>query len=331
MIDLAAGELVSLMGSGSGAAFGGLPIGAVVRFAADEAPPDGWPAPPADLPSLPVVIVGVTQVRVANPAEHPAASWCDAIVEEGDGLAQIRLQVERSPLASVAFAQVLRGAPGRSLDDALLIESAVYSTLQGGPEFRGWLRDRPSAIPAVVTEPAVVVSRVDNELRIELNRPHVHNALDSQMRDELIEALAVARADSAVDRIVVSGAGPSFCSGGDLAEFGSFPDPATAHLLRQSASVARMLARLSARTEVRLHGACMGSGIELPAFAQRVVAAVGTRIALPELGLGLIPGAGGTWSIPQRIGRHRTALLALSGEPIDAETAFQWGLVDTIK
>jgi enoyl-CoA hydratase/carnithine racemase len=81
----------------------------------------------------------------------------------------------------------------------------------------------------------------------------------------------------------------------------------------------------------RLHGACYGSGIELPAFADRVVAASDTRIALPELGLGLIPGAGGTVSLPRRIGRHRTAWLALSGAAIDATTALGWGLVDEVQ
>jgi enoyl-CoA hydratase/carnithine racemase len=81
---------------------------------------------------------------------------------------------------------------------------------------------------------------------------------------------------------------------------------------------------------VELHGACFGSGIELPAFAGRVIAAPDTSIALPELGLGLVPGAGGTVSLPCRIGRHRTAWLALSGRAIDASTALAWGLVDDV-
>src|SRR5205085_3102840 len=66
----------------------------------------------------------------------------------------------------------------------------------------------------------------------------------------------------------------------------------------------------------------------LPAFAATVVAAADTRIALPEIKLGLIPGAGGTVSLPRRIGRHRAAYLALSGATIGTETAIGWGLVD---
>jgi enoyl-CoA hydratase/carnithine racemase len=75
----------------------------------------------------------------------------------------------------------------------------------------------------------------------------------------------------------------------------------------------------------------MGAGIELAAFGRVVVAEPDTMIALPELALGLVPGAGGTVSLPRRIGRHRTALLALTAQPIEATTALAWGLVDRIE
>jgi enoyl-CoA hydratase/carnithine racemase len=81
---------------------------------------------------------------------------------------------------------------------------------------------------------------------------------------------------------------------------------------------------------VGLHGSCLGAGIELPAFAGRVVAADNTVIGLPEGGLGLIPGAGGTVSIPRRIGAARTLDLIISGRQLDAVTAAQWGLVDEV-
>jgi enoyl-CoA hydratase/carnithine racemase len=62
-----------------------------------------------------------------------------------------------------------------------------------------------------------------------------------------------------------------------------------------------------------------------------VVAAPDTKIGLPEVGMGLIPGAGGTVSLPRRVGRHRTAWLALTRDTIDAPTALDWGLVDAIE
>jgi enoyl-CoA hydratase/carnithine racemase len=92
-----------------------------------------------------------------------------------------------------------------------------------------------------------------------------------------------------------------------------------------------LLHQLSARTTAHLHGACLGAGIELPAFARRVIAAEDTRFALPELGLGLVPGAGGTVSLTRRIGRWRTAYLALTGLSLTAQEALRWGLIDAIQ
>jgi enoyl-CoA hydratase/carnithine racemase len=165
---------------------------------------------------------------------------------------------------------------------------------------------------------------------ISLTRPHVHNAFNMAMRDELVEALTVALADPTIRKVVLRGEGPSFCSGGDLDEFGSLPDPATAHAVRTTRSPARLLSECAERAQVTVHGACVGAGVELPAFASRVAAREDARFWLPELAMGLVPGAGGTVSLPRRIGRQRTAWLALSGDPIDAETARSWGLVDQI-
>jgi enoyl-CoA hydratase/carnithine racemase len=100
--------------------------------------------------------------------------------------------------------------------------------------------------------------------------------------------------------------------------------------VRTRGGAAELLHRIAHRTEVRPHGPCVGAGIELAAFAGRVVASPGTTVRLPEVGMGLIPGAGGTVSIPRRIGRWRTLYLALSGRDLDAATAARWGLVDEI-
>src|SRR5207249_8888012 len=86
-------------------------------------------------------------------------------------------------------------------------------------------------------------------------------------------------------RIVIRGDGPSFCSGGDLGEFGTFVDPASAHEVRLRRSLARRFAELAPLMTVGLHGACLGAGIELPAFAHHVVAADDTLIGLPDAAL----------------------------------------------
>jgi enoyl-CoA hydratase/carnithine racemase len=78
------------------------------------------------------------------------------------------------------------------------------------------------------------------------------------------------------------------------------------------------------------HGACVGAGVELAAFAGHVKATPDAFFQLPEVSMGLIPGAGGTVSITRRIGRQRTAWMALTGGRVDAATALEWGLIDDI-
>ncbi len=175
----------------------------------------------------------------------------------------------------------------------------------------------------------MIVSADGAAWHVELARPAVHNAVDAATRDRLTDVLAAIARDPSV-RVVLSGRGPTFCAGGDLGEFGTAPDPVTAHVWRTTRGPARWLVALADRLEVRVHGACVGAGVEMAAFAGRVVAAPGTTFRLPEVAMGLIPGAGGTVSVPARVGRSRTAWLALSGATLDASTALAWGLVDAI-
>ena len=119
--------------------------------------------------------------------------------------------------------------------------------------------------------------------------------------------------------------------GGDLDEFGEAADAGLAHASRLTRSAGAALHALRDRVEARLHGACVGAGIELPAFVNRVVARDDAFFQLPEVSMGLVPGAGGTASILPRIGRRRLAYMALTGVRIDAATALEWGLVDEIE
>ncbi len=180
----------------------------------------------------------------------------------------------------------------------------------------------------------VRASRDGDVVRIAFNRPQRHNAFSTDARAALLEALTVAQLDPSVTGVVLSGAGPSFCSGGDLAEFGTFADPASAHLARTRYSPALALDALAARLgracRAEVHGRVMGSGLEMAAFCGWVSSRDDAVFGLPELALGLLPGAGGTVSVPRRIGRWRTAYLVLSGRTIDADTASAWGLVDEI-
>lgn len=267
-------------------------------------------------------------------ADAPAALQraCDLTVQQADEAEPVLENVRHAPLASMVLVQVLRATERLPAGQALVVESLAYATLQGGPEFRRWLERRPPPRSAQARHdtPPVIVERHGAEVDIRLNRPQRRNALSVEMRDALCEALELVVADPSIETARVSGHGPCFSSGGDLDEFGTAPDPATAHAVRSMRLPAATLLQCAGRVEFRLHGACIGAGAELPAIGARVHAARDTYFQLPEIRFGLIPGAGGCVSLPRRIGRQRTAYMALSGERIDATTALRWGLVDAL-
>ncbi|NUU22677.1 MAG: enoyl-CoA hydratase/isomerase family protein, partial [Streptomycetaceae bacterium] len=219
--------------------------------------------------------------------------------------------------------------PEDAFSRALAAESLAYSALLAGPEFAAWRAAHPPRPEPPVPDDAVLLARDGDTLRITLNRPDRRNALGHGLRDALIDALEVVAADPAL-RAELRGAGPSFCSGGDLDEFGTAADPATAHVVRLARSAGLMVHHLRDRVTPHLHGACVGAGIEVPAFAATVVADPSAWCQLPELSLGLVPGAGGTVSVTHRIGRWRTAWMVLTGARVPAEQALGWGLFDRI-
>jgi hypothetical protein len=257
---------------------------------------------------------------------------CDVAVSSERELRGILASIAHAPLASSSLVQVLRATSGMPVADALNLESFAYATLQSGPEFLAWLdaRKEPVSAPQRDDGPPVMLQRMANEIELRLNRPSSHNALSVELRDALCDALQLVMADPTIAGAIISGEGRCFSVGGDLAEFGTAPDPATGHAIRGIRMPARLLASCADRVDFRLHGACVGAGVELPAFGRRVTAARGTFFQLPEIKFGLIPGAGGCVSIPRRIGRQRTAYLGLSGRRISAATALRWGLIDSL-
>jgi enoyl-CoA hydratase/carnithine racemase len=237
--------------------------------------------------------------------------------------------VPEHSIAAKALDLLLDATESLDVEAALIVESATYSTLQAGPEHQAWLTSltRRDRLPE---GDAVRLSLEGATLRLTLDRPHVRNAFNAAMREGLLDGLEIAMVDPSIERVVIDGNGASFCSGGDLDEFGTLADPASAHLLRVERSVGRAVHQLRDRTTVIVHGACVGAGVEIPAFAAHVIARADATFRLPEISMGLVPGAGGTVSIPRRIGRERFYSFAVSGETIDAPTALSWGLVDEI-
>jgi enoyl-CoA hydratase len=270
----------------------------------------------------PVIHVGTR--RAPRAADVAVATEAEA--------AALRRRIARAPLAAAMLVQLLRATERLPVMDALFAESLAYATLQSGPEYRRWLAAHRAPAPFQPTDagPPVVMARDGARLTVELNRASNRNAISVEVRDALVETFQLVLADRTIRKVELRGRGRCFSTGGDLTEFGSVPDPATGHAIRMQALPARFLAQCAGRVEVQVHSACIGAGIELPAFARRVVAAPDAFFQLPELDFGLIPGAGGTVSIPRRIGRQRAAWLMLSGSKIAAKQALAWGLVDAI-
>lgn len=266
-----------------------------------------------------------------DPADDRRVVTVDSVQRTLDELTE---RCRTWPQAAAICDDVLRSLdPAGATRAGLITESLAYSTLQSGPEFGRWLAERGPATAPLLPDP-VQAHRDGNTLHVRFNRPQRHNAFSTDARGALLEALEVARLDPSVDEVVLGGNGRSFCSGGDLGEFGSFADPSSAHLARTRHSPALVLdeitERLGRRCRAEVHGQVLGSGLEMACYCGWVSCHPDATIGLPELALGLIPGAGGTVSITRRIGRWRTAYLVLSGRTIDAATALAWGLIDEV-
>jgi enoyl-CoA hydratase/carnithine racemase len=290
-----------------------------------------------------VELAGGVLVAIGNPSDDATFTLTEAATDDRraitvasvtDTLTGLTERCRQWPHAAAVCDDVLRtldvDGPTRA---GVITESLAYSTLQSGPEFARWLHERgPTTLPDIPNP--VVAKRIDDSLRVSFNRPQRHNAFTTDARATLLELLAVAQLDTSVREVVLTGNGPSFCSGGDLAEFGTFDDPASAHLARTRHSTALALDELTRRLgracRAEVHGQVLGSGLEMAAFCGHVTCTPDATLGLPELTLGLLPGAGGTVSITRRIGRWRTAYLVLSGRFIDPRTALAWGLVDEI-
>jgi hypothetical protein len=284
--------------------------------------------------SGPLSTVGLDGYDILLTSEfHPPCPWVGAGPEGLDAaVAELQAAVAAQPVAAAVAVQVLRMTLAVTFEQALVLESLAYSMLLASAPFRAWRAATPRSGDADDTAtPRVTLERKAGALHIRLTRPASRNAVDAHMRDALVEALAFAELDPEVAPVILSGEGASFSVGGDLDEFATFGDPGQAHAIRTLQSAALGVLRLGDRITARLHGACIGSGIEIPAAARHVTARPHTLFRLPEVSMGLIPGAGGTATVTRRIGRRRAGWMMLTGCTLDTATALDWGLVDAVE
>jgi Enoyl-CoA hydratase/isomerase len=274
------------------------------------------------LPPFPVIGFG--------DSAHPIAPALDAVVEPPISVEALIRQTSHAPQAAAVAMQLLRSLENLPPERALPLESFCYGLLQGSAEHSAWLATRVSVAPPGPPG-RLMVERRDAELLITLDRPMARNAIDRPLRDQLFDAVTLALLDTEIRVLKLRAVGACFSIGADLAEFGTTRDPATAHLIRSRTLPALVLAARAEILNVHVQGACVGAGLEMAAFAGRFTATSDAWFQLPELAMGLIPGAGGCISVPRRIGKQRAALMILSGRRINAATALRWGLIDAIE
>jgi enoyl-CoA hydratase/carnithine racemase len=175
---------------------------------------------------------------------------------------------------------------------------------------------------------AIQVETADGVGWLTLNRPEAINAINLAMRREVPEALRALDADPAVSVIVLRGAGQrGFCSGADLKESGTAAAEKAQSAQSRESSWIQSLDDIGKPLVAVIHGYCFGGGLEVALACDIRIAASDAQFALPETGLGLIPGGGGTQRLPRVVGLGRAVSMMLTGERMDAQEALRAGLV----
>lgn len=165
--------------------------------------------------------------------------------------------------------------------------------------------------------------------RIVLNRPEKRNALSLELMDELTAALREVSARADTRAIVIEGAGPAFSAGHDLTEMIGQDREFLAHLFDRCSVMMKTLHMVPQPVIAKVHGIATAAGCQLVAACDLAVAARGTRFATPGVKIGLFCS---TPMVPvsRAVGRKRAMQMLLTGEPIDAMTALEWGLVNQV-
>ena len=177
----------------------------------------------------------------------------------------------------------------------------------------------------------VVFEKRENIAYVTLNRPQVLNIYNIQMRDELYQILGAIKDDPEVMVIVFKGAGErAFCAGADLSEFLTAASPTVARQVRWERDIWGLFISLPQPLIAALHGYVLGSGIEIALCCDIRIASEDAQFGLPEVGLGIIPAAGATQTLPRALGRARAFQMMLTGSRVNAKEALDMRLVNRV-
>jgi enoyl-CoA hydratase len=177
----------------------------------------------------------------------------------------------------------------------------------------------------------IIYEKQDGIGFVTLNRPASLNVYNIKMRDDLFEVFSAVKDDREVKVVIVRGAGEkAFCAGADLSEFLTAPPPVFAREARFGRDIWKLMANLPQPLIAALHGYVLGSGIEISLFCDISIASDDTKFGLPEVGLGIIPAAGGTQTLPRTAGIACAMDMLLANRWIDAGEALRVKLVNRI-
>lgn len=177
----------------------------------------------------------------------------------------------------------------------------------------------------------IIYEKSDNIAYITLNRPQVLNVYNMQMRDELYQILHAVKEDDEIMIAILQGTGDkAFCAGADLSEFLTAPTTAMARQVRWERDVWGLFLSLPQPVIGALHGYVLGSGIEMALCCDLRIASEDAKFGLPETGLGIIPAAGATQTLPRVVGPAKALEMLLTTRLVDAEEACTLGLVNKV-
>lgn len=176
----------------------------------------------------------------------------------------------------------------------------------------------------------LILDRKDGIAYLTLNRPQVFNAISEQMIQEMKKAIEEIQGDPGVGVVIITGAGKAFQSGADIQELSRMTP---LQILRWNQGVVEnldALERMRPPVIAAINGYALGGGLELALACTIRVAGETAKMGLPEVKIGIIPGAGGTQRLPRLIGKGLAAEMILTGEMIDAREAYRIGLVNRV-
>jgi enoyl-CoA hydratase len=180
------------------------------------------------------------------------------------------------------------------------------------------------------TYKTIILEKEDGIGILTMNRPEVFNAINQELIDEMRDALIRVDKDEEIKVLIITGAGKAFQSGADIKELSQMTPM---DIFRWNEGLVRNITaveRLRQPVIAAINGFALGGGLELALGCQIRIAVAGAKLGLPEVKLGITPGAGGTQRLPRLVGKGRAYEMLLTGDPIDAQDGYQIGLINKV-